>query len=65
MIAALPLSRERAEDALQFFARSSLFDKSKSLFPRQFEQFLVAQRIRDMKTQRAGLPGAKEFARPA
>src|SRR5215472_3997766 len=65
MIAAPPFSRENSENALQFFARGSVFDKSQGLFAREFEQFLVAQRVCHMKSQLSGLPRSKKLSRAA
>ena len=62
VIAAPPLSREHSENALAFFALLRIFDKSKSLFAREFEQVLVAQRICDVKSQLSGLPRSKKLS---
>src|SRR2546430_1320491 len=65
MVPALPLAGQHAQNALQFFPLRSIFDERESLLARQFEQFLVANRIRDVKAKFAGLPRTEEFARAA
>src|SRR5437667_9388622 len=65
MIAALPLSREHPENALQFSALGSLFDQGQGLFAREFEQVLVAQRVGDVKSQLSGLPRSEKLPRAA
>src|SRR5205807_8772292 len=65
MIAALPLSREHPENALQFSALGSLFDQGQGLFAREFEQVLVAQRVGDVKSQLSGLPRSEKLPRVA
>jgi hypothetical protein len=65
VISPLPARIERLEKMHPLFFLGRIFEQRKRLTPRQFEQFAIAQRIRDMETQRAVLPRAEEFARPA
>ena len=55
MIAALPFSREHAQNALELITLEGIFGKRESFLAGQFEQFTVAQRVGNMKAEIAGL----------
>src|SRR5713226_2427729 len=62
MIAAVPLRRQRIEQAAQSRQLLGSFGEGEGFAARQFEQFAVAQGMGDVEAALAVLAGAEEFA---
>src|SRR5882757_2372138 len=63
MVAALPMRRKRLQNLLQLrVARGGLRERER-FFARHFQNFAVAQWIRNVKSQIAGLPRAEKLSR--
>src|SRR5262249_57040217 len=65
VIAAVPMWGKGAEDLLQLVLGFGAFRKGEGFFAGEIEEFAVAQRIGDVKSQIAGLACAEKFTRTA
>src|SRR5271157_6605805 len=62
VIAALPFARQETEHALKRFLLSRLFGQGECFLAREFQEFAIAERVGNVETELAGLPGAKKLA---